>query len=94
MSSVPKSRREKHDFLANHKLKQIRKRITELAINDFGYDKEKLEKQIQRFSEHIGEFEGKEETIRKKREKNVSFYADFVEEETTNNPSDPPGCSL
>ena len=82
MSSVPKSRREKHDFLANHKLKQIRKRITELAINDFGYDKEKLEKQIQRFSEHIGEFEGKEETIRKKREKNVSFYADFVEEET------------
>ena len=82
MSSVPKSRREKHNFLASHKLEQIRKRITELSINDFGYDKERMEKEIQRFSEHIGDFKGKEDVVRRKKEKNVSFYADFVEEET------------
>ena len=82
MSGVPKSRREKHDFLASHKLKQIRKHITELAINDFGYDRDRLEKQIQRFSEQIGDFEGKEKVVARKREKNLSFYADFVEEET------------
>ena len=82
MSSVPKSRREKHDFLASHKLKQIRKLVTELAINDFGYDRERVEKQIERFSERIGDFDGKEDTVKRKREKNISFYADFVEEET------------
>ena len=38
MSGVPKSCRKKHDFETPHKLRALRKTITELAINDFGYD--------------------------------------------------------
>lgn len=34
MSGVPAGRREAHDFLANHHLTELRKLITELAIND------------------------------------------------------------
>lgn len=46
MSIVPKSRRDQHDFIANHNLREIRKRVTELVINNFRYDKEWMEKRI------------------------------------------------
>jgi hypothetical protein len=81
MSSVPKGKREKHDLLATHYLTKLRKEITELAVNDFGYDKERLEKKISRFEEWTN-CEDKEEVVARMRAKNESFYADFVEEET------------
>ena len=84
MSSVPKSRREEHDFMASHKLREIRKRITEMAINDFGYDKDRLERKIKKFEEGLVNIkpERKEEIVARMRKKNESFYADFVDEET------------
>ena len=82
MSDVPASKREEHDFLARRKLKQIRATITELAINDFGYDKERLEKKIQRFEETLQDNDRKAEIVARMRKKNETFYADFVEEET------------
>ena len=81
MSSVPKGRREKHDFLATHHLQKLRKKITELAINDFGYDHDRYEKTIEKFEEWTN-CKNKDEVIAKMRMKNEGFYADFVEEET------------
>ena len=83
MSSVPKSRREDHDFMASHNLREIRKRITELAVNDFGYDKDRLEEKIKKFEDGLNiEPERKKEIVERMRKKNESYYADFVEEET------------
>lgn len=82
MSSVPESRREPHDFMATHKLREIRKRITELAVNDFGYDKERLAKKIEKYAETVPDYEGKAEVVERMRRKNESFYEGFVEEET------------
>ena len=84
MSGVPKSRRNEHDFVASHKLKDIRKRITELAIYDFGYDRDRLEEKIQKFADaNISiDPERRAEIIARMRAKNESYYADFVEEET------------
>lgn len=85
MSSVPKSRREEHDFQAFHKLREIRKAVTDLAINDFGYDREKLEEKIKRFESSLTSLdpEKKAEVVERMRRKNESFYSDFVDEETT-----------
>ena len=84
MSSVPKSRREEHDFQAFHKLREIRKAVTDLAINDFGYDRDKFEEKIQRFESGLTnlEPEKKAEVVERMRRKNESFYSDFVQEET------------
>lgn len=84
MSSVPKSRRKQHDFLASHKLIDIRHRVTELALYDFGYDKDRLEEKIQKFADANLNIdpERKAEIIARMRKKNESYYADFVDEET------------
>ena len=82
MSGVPAGRREAHDFLANHHLTELRKLITELAINDFGYDREKVQKKIEHFSQWYKN-DNKDEIVARMREKNESFYEDFVQEETT-----------
>ena len=82
MSSVPKGKREKHDFITSHKMYEIRRTITELAINDFGYDKEKLEERIKRFEQRTIDIDNKEKLVEKWRLKNESYYADFVQEET------------
>jgi len=82
MSSVPKSRRQPHNFETPKKLKAIRKRVTELAVNDFGYDKERLEIKIQKFADSVTNFERKDAIVASMRAKNESYYADFVEDET------------
>lgn len=80
--SVPKSRREKHDFLAYHKLIEIRRIVTDLALYGFGYDKDRMERKIERFENGVTNFERKEEIVSRMRLKNESFYEDFVREET------------
>lgn len=82
MSSVPKSRRQPHNFETPKKLKAIRKRVTELAVNDFGYDRERLEIKIQKFADSVTNFERKDAIVASMRAKNESYYADFVEDET------------
>ena len=82
MSSVPISRRKPHEFQTPTRLKAIRKKVTELAINDFGYDKERYEKKIKKFEESVVDFARKDEIVKSMRAKNESFYSDFVQEET------------
>lgn len=70
--------------MANHKLHDIRRLITELAINDFGYDQQRLERKIQKFEDSLVnlEPERKREVVPRMRLKTEGFFADFVEEET------------
>ena len=82
MGSVPKSKRKKHDFETPRKLHKLRLTVTELAINDFGYDQQRFEEKIQRFENNVTNFERKEEMVARMRKKNESYYADFVAEET------------
>ena len=84
MSNVPKSRREEHDFIATHNLRALRKAVTEIALYDFGYDKDRYEQRIQKFSEYLDKTDckDKEAVIAKMRLKNETFFTDFVEEET------------
>ena len=82
MSSVPKSKRKKHDFETPHKLHNLRLKVTELAINDFGYDKQKMEEKIHRFETGLFDFERKAEAVARMRQKNEKYYTDFVQEET------------
>ena len=82
MSSVPISRRQKHNFETPRKLRLLRRKVTELAINDFGYDRARQEAKIQKFEDSVTNFERKDEIVASMRLKNESYYADFVEEET------------
>ena len=82
MSGVPKSRRKQHNFETPHKLRKLRTKVTELAINDFGYDKERLDLKIQKFETGLTEFERKADVVASMRRKNENYYANFVKEET------------
>jgi hypothetical protein len=70
MSGVPAGRRETHDFLANHHLTELRKLITELAINDFGYGREKVQKKIEHFSQWY-KSDNKDEIVARMRERSL-----------------------
>ena len=82
MSSVPVSRRKPHGFITPHKLKELRNSVTELAINDFGYDKDRLERKIEKFEATVTNFERKDEIVASMRKKNESFFSNFTEKET------------
>ena len=82
MSGVPKSRRMKHSFDTPHKFRKLRATITELTINDFGYDKQRLELKIQKFESSLVDFERKADVVASMRRKNEEYYTDFVQEET------------
>ncbi len=79
--SVVKSRRSPHNFETPRKLRQIRKAITEMGINGFGYDKERYEARIQKFADSITNFERKDEIVASMREKNKAYYSNFLHEE-------------
>lgn len=51
MSGVPKSRRSESPFEAHHQLIKLRKSITELLFNKFGFSEEKYKKQIDHYYE-------------------------------------------
>lgn len=82
MSTTPKSKRKKHDFLTTKEMTALRKEITELAMNDFGYDRERYGKQIARFREARANDPNIEKTVEKMRFKQESFYDEFIQFET------------
>ena len=82
MSNVPFSHRTQSDFQTPHKLRAFRKCVTDLAINDFGYDQARLERKIEKFAESVTNFERKDEIVASMRERNEDFFPKFVEKET------------
>ena len=82
MSTTPKSKRKKHDFLTTKAMTALRKEITELAMNDFGYDRERYGKQIARFRETHSHDPNVEKVVERMRFKQESFYDEFIQFET------------
>lgn len=84
-SNVPKSQRKEYDSVLFHKLFEIQRLITELSINDFGYDQEKFERKIQKYENSVRNLsdDKKQEVVNKMRIKNECFYSDFIDDETT-----------
>ena len=82
MSNVPKSRRKKHDFEAAKEMKALRKDMTEIIINDFGYDAERYQRMIDRYLEAHKNNVNIEQSISRMQIKHDGFYEKFIEKET------------
>lgn len=82
MSNVPKSKRKKHDFETTRQMTQLRRDITEIAINDFGFDADRYQKMIDRYAAVRKDQPNVEVTVAKMQYKHDSFYDAFIEDET------------
>lgn len=82
MSNVPKSKRKKHDFETTKQMTLLRKDITELAINDFGYDPDRYQKMIDRYARARKDQPNVEVTVSKMQFKHDTFYDAFIVDET------------
>ena len=82
MSNVPKSKRKKHDFETTRQMMQLRRDITEIAINDFGFDADRYQKMIDRYAEVRKDQPNIEATVAKMQYRHDSFYNLFIEDET------------
>lgn len=81
MSSVPKSRREESRFEAQHHFFSLRKEVTALVLNDFGFSEKKYREQMEKYrAAHINDpnIEG---IVERWEKKNESFKRWFVDEE-------------
>ena len=81
MSSVPKSKRNLSKFQAAHNLLELRGEITNLAIRQFGFSKEKYEEKIQRYAECHKSARDVSEVVERYRAKNDWFSEWFIREE-------------
>ena len=81
MSSVPKSRRDESRFEAQHHFFSLRKEVTALVLNDFGFSEKKYREQMEKYrAAHINDpnIEG---IVERWEKKNESFKRWFVDEE-------------
>ena len=81
MSSVPKSRREESRFEAQHHFFSLRKEVTALVLNDFGFSEKKYREQMEKYrAAHINDpnIDG---IVERWEKKNESFKRWFVDEE-------------
>ncbi len=81
MSNVPKGRRQESDMLVRRHFYQLRKAVTDMILNDFGYRPDKADKDIQHYRETHQQNEKIEETCERLKKKNDSFVAWFVDTE-------------
>ena len=79
--SVPKSRRKQSKFEAAHKLRELRREVTNLVENQFGFDSEKYEKSIQRYAECHKNNPNVDIIVAKYRKKKEIFISWFIPEE-------------
>lgn len=79
MSNVPKSKRKKHDFQTTKEMSRLRKDITELMVNNFGYREDKYQKGIDRALEKCTEDDTKRrECLQRMQDKHDYFYDTFI----------------
>lgn len=81
--SVVKSKRNASRFEAQHQLVLLRREVTNLALNQFGFSREKYEKQIARYAEQHKTASNLDEVVRRWRAKNEGFSEWFIKEEQT-----------
>ena len=81
MSSVPKSKRKETDFLAITNFKKLRKSVTNLILNDFGYRSDKTDEKIQKYYEINKDNIKVDEICERLRKKEESFSNWYIDEE-------------
>ena len=81
MSNVPKSKRGESDMLVRRHFYQLRKSVTDLILNDFGYRPDKADGKIQHYRDTHQGYPNVEETCELLKKKNDTFVAWFVDEE-------------
>jgi hypothetical protein len=57
MSNVPKSRRKETKFEAQHQFIKLRREVTSLMLNNFGFSYDKAEKDLERFRQSHSKME-------------------------------------
>ena len=87
MSNVPVGRRadrtEKDPFVALHHLRKLRKEITDLMLLDFGFDKDRRDKEIERYREWHKRASNIDEVVEKWKRKADAFQSWFIDQECT-----------
>ena len=90
MSNVPLGKRDKREnedgsakdpFLASHHLKILRKEITDLMLLDFGFDKSRRDKEIERYAQRFSYLENADEVVERYRKKAEAFQYWFIDHE-------------
>lgn len=81
MSNVPKSKRVETDFTAQTHFKSLRKSITALLLNDFGYRPDKMEDKIKSYYEAHKDNPNIDAICERLEKKNTSFVEWFIDEE-------------
>lgn len=76
--SVVKGRRKESRFEAQHHFYRLRTDVTELCMLDFGFSKEKYEKQIEHYYNSHASAPNVEEVTERYRKKCESFYKWFI----------------
>ncbi len=79
--SVPVNKRTKSQFEAINQFMKLRRDLTELMLNDFGFSIEKQEKKIEKFRQIHQSASNVEEQVERWRRKNESFNAWFIDKE-------------
>jgi len=81
MSSVPKGRREQSRFEAQHHFYALRKAVTELVLNDFGFSEEKYRKKMEKYRHDHRKDANIDDIVRRWEVKNENFKKWFIDEE-------------
>ncbi len=81
MSSVPKGRRNESPFETRHQLYKLRDAVTDLMFNNFGFSKEKYQKQINHYYETHKNNSNIDNIMEKYKAKQKSFIEWFVDRE-------------
>lgn len=81
MSSVPKGRREQSQFEAQHHYYALRKAVTELVLNDFGFSEEKYRKKMEKYRQDHQKDANIDDIVQRWEVKNENFKKWFIDEE-------------
>ena len=79
--SVAKGRRAQSRFEANHHFYKLRKDVTELIMNDFGYSHDKAQKKIEKYRKAHEKDANVDEIVEKLQKKMDSFERWYIDEE-------------
>lgn len=81
MSAVPVGKRKQSRFEAEHHFYQLRDDITKLMLNDFGFDKDRYRKQIEKFREHRKNQPAIDEITARLEKRSDAFAKWFIDKE-------------
>lgn len=79
--SVPKGRRNESPFETRHQLFKLRDVVTELMFNNFGFSKEKYQRQIDRYYEAHKHDSNIDQIMERYKAKQKSFIEWFIDKE-------------